>query len=538
MSRPAVFLDRDGTLLVHYDYLTDPDQVALMPATAAALRLLGAQGFLLVVVTNQSAVARGMLTEEKLADIHDRMKKLLAEQGAYVDKIYYCPYHPDAPVAAYRQDSELRKPKPGMLLRAAAELDIDLSRSWMIGDDDRDIEAGRAAGVLTIMLDTPGASRLVRRKGAAADYRAVNLKEAANQIVRFERQRLRQQNEQPLSATPETYQDDRTDIAEGAETARIELPLTSEFLANLSDPAAPAEQAPQQPPAPDEQNAADAVPPSSLQAPALETAVEIPFEQLFESPDTAAPQPEAKAAVEIPSMTQQPKTPFSETSETLSFAPEPSAQLQDEDQAKQDALQREADDSKRIDSVSLPKETHAAIEAARLLEKNLTDNGGTMTKDKPRRVPPSVQAETPPLRIWPLPEETSSLADRVSAKKARLTAQAADERSGRHKKKQKQKHKHADAGYERHGKEPGSNQELLRQILRELRAMNREQGFHEFSAMKLFAAVMQLVVLLLLILAFSERAEAEPNWPSVHAYLLTGILFQILTLMLLVMRRS
>ncbi len=184
MSNRAVFLDRDGTIIEPYDYLTDLRQVQLMSAAPAAMRLLRDRGFLLVMITNQSAVARGMLTEKKLLEIHDHLKQLLAEKGAYLDQMYYCPYHPEGAVERYRRDSELRKPAPGMLLLAARELDIDLAQSWVVGDDDRDIEAGRSAGCRTILLENRG-SPLVRRGAAQPDFQAVNLKEAANLIVRY-----------------------------------------------------------------------------------------------------------------------------------------------------------------------------------------------------------------------------------------------------------------------------------------------------------------------------------------------------------------
>jgi len=184
MSNRAVFLDRDGTIIEPYDYLTDLSQVQLMPTAPAALRLLQDRGFLLVMITNQSAVARGMLTEKKLLEIHDHLKQMLAEKGAYLDQMYYCPYHPEGAVERYRRDSELRKPAPGMLLLAARELDIDLAQSWVVGDDDRDIEAGRSAGCRTILLENRG-SPLVQRGAAQPDFQAVNLKEAANLIVRY-----------------------------------------------------------------------------------------------------------------------------------------------------------------------------------------------------------------------------------------------------------------------------------------------------------------------------------------------------------------
>ena len=109
MSNRVVFVDRDGTLIEHYDYLTDPGQVKLLATTSSALRLLKEHGFRVVMITNQSAVARGMLTEKKLAEIHDRLKTLLGRQGAFLDQIYYCPYHPEGAVEKYRRDSETHR---------------------------------------------------------------------------------------------------------------------------------------------------------------------------------------------------------------------------------------------------------------------------------------------------------------------------------------------------------------------------------------------------------------------------------------------
>ncbi len=182
MSQRAVFLDRDGTLIEHYDYLTDESQVKLMPRVAHALRLLRDHGFKLVVITNQSAVARGMITEKKLAVIHARLEALLTEQGAYLDAIYYCPFHPEGVVDKYRKESDMRKPAPGMLKLAAEALQLDLKQSWMVGDDDRDIKAGNAAGCRTILLQHRG-SALVQRGSGGEDFKALNLQEAANLII-------------------------------------------------------------------------------------------------------------------------------------------------------------------------------------------------------------------------------------------------------------------------------------------------------------------------------------------------------------------
>ena len=191
MSDKAIFLDRDETLIEDPGYINHPDQVKLLDGIAEALIELKALGYKLIVVTNQSAVARGIVTEKVLGEIHSRLKQLLAEKDAFLDGIYYCPYHPDGVVPKYRQESDCRKPNPGMLLKAADEMDIDLSQSWCIGNSIRDVEAGQRAGCKTILVDMPShqkqynSSVLLRAK--TADYKAINIKEAVNIIKKHHR---------------------------------------------------------------------------------------------------------------------------------------------------------------------------------------------------------------------------------------------------------------------------------------------------------------------------------------------------------------
>ncbi|KPK36543.1 MAG: hypothetical protein AMJ65_16050, partial [Phycisphaerae bacterium SG8_4] len=149
MSDKAVFLDRDDTLIEDPGYIDNPDQVKLLDGAAEALIELKNLGYKLVVVTNQSAVARGIITEKVLAEIHERMRQLLAEKNAYLDEIYYCPYHPEGVVPKYRKESNYRKPNPGMLLEAADDMNIDLGDSWCIGNSSSDVEAGSHAGCKT-----------------------------------------------------------------------------------------------------------------------------------------------------------------------------------------------------------------------------------------------------------------------------------------------------------------------------------------------------------------------------------------------------
>jgi D-glycero-D-manno-heptose 1,7-bisphosphate phosphatase len=158
MKRPAVFFDRDNTLIVSDGYLGDPDKVVLMDGAADAIARARQLGFATVIVSNQSGVARGMFEEDAVHAVNERLDEMLRDQNehAIIDRHEFCPYHPEATVERYRQDSDLRKPKAGMILRAADALALDLERSWLVGDAPRDIEAGKAAGCRTILFTPPG----------------------------------------------------------------------------------------------------------------------------------------------------------------------------------------------------------------------------------------------------------------------------------------------------------------------------------------------------------------------------------------------
>ena len=150
--RRAAFLDRDGTIIHDADYLATPDEVVLLPGAARAVRMLNAAGVLVVVITNQSAIARGIITEEALETIHDRLRSDLAAEGAHLDDIRFCPHLADGVVTRYARACDCRKPEPGMILRAARQHVIDLASSVAVGDAERDVEAGRRAGCRTVFL--------------------------------------------------------------------------------------------------------------------------------------------------------------------------------------------------------------------------------------------------------------------------------------------------------------------------------------------------------------------------------------------------
>ena len=155
-KQKAVFLDRDGTINKYVGFLRDIDEFELLDGAADAIKKINASGYLAIVVTNQPVIARGEVSFEELERIHNKMETLLGKEGAYLDAIYFCPHHPHKGYEGERPelkfDCDCRKPKPGMLLNAARDFNIDLSQSWMIGDGENDIKAGQNAGCQTALI--------------------------------------------------------------------------------------------------------------------------------------------------------------------------------------------------------------------------------------------------------------------------------------------------------------------------------------------------------------------------------------------------
>ena len=178
--QPAIFLDRDNTLIANDGDLGDPELVRLIDGVSTGLRTLRESGYNLVVVTNQAGVARGKFTEEGVDAVHQRIAMMVDEQAGsdgLIDRFYYCPYHPEATVSEYKRDHPWRKPHPGMILQAARDMDIDLGQSWMVGDQERDVQAGRAAGCRTVLVtrDAEMAQRVQPTEVAASFPDAVRL---------------------------------------------------------------------------------------------------------------------------------------------------------------------------------------------------------------------------------------------------------------------------------------------------------------------------------------------------------------------------
>lgn len=175
----AIFFDRDGTLNKYVGFLRNTDEFELVSGAAEAVKLINASGCLAIVATNQPVIARGEVTFDELAEIHNKMETLLGHEGAYLDGIYFCPHHPhkgyEGEVPELKIECECRKPKAGMLLKAAEDFNIDLSQSWMIGDGENDILAGKAAGCRTA---------LVGNESFGQDITAETLTEAVKLILK------------------------------------------------------------------------------------------------------------------------------------------------------------------------------------------------------------------------------------------------------------------------------------------------------------------------------------------------------------------
>jgi D-glycero-D-manno-heptose 1,7-bisphosphate phosphatase len=179
----AVFLDKDGTLVENVPYCADPDRIRLGPGALDGLALLRRAGYELVVVSNQSGVARGLFPEAALAPLAAKLKRILLDAGIPLRGFLYCPHHPDAVVERYRLRCACRKPAPGLLLRAAAMYGLELRASWMVGDILDDVEAGQRASCRTVLLDVGGETEWRPGPGRQPHHVAGDLWEAARLIA-------------------------------------------------------------------------------------------------------------------------------------------------------------------------------------------------------------------------------------------------------------------------------------------------------------------------------------------------------------------
>lgn len=173
-KQKAVFLDRDGVINKYVGFLRNIDDFELLDGVSKAIRKINESGYLAIVVTNQPVIARGEVSFAELAEIHNKMETLLGEDGAYLDAIYFCPHHPDkgfdGEIPELKFDCDCRKPKPGMLIKAAKKFNIDLTKSWMVGDSDSDIMAGKNAGCSTVLIGESDENMCASNLLEAVDY--------------------------------------------------------------------------------------------------------------------------------------------------------------------------------------------------------------------------------------------------------------------------------------------------------------------------------------------------------------------------------
>jgi D-glycero-D-manno-heptose 1,7-bisphosphate phosphatase len=187
MSRAAVFLDRDGTIIAERGYLVRREHLEIFPGTGDALRLLTRAGFATVVITNQSAIARGLIDEPFLHRLHQTIDTRLGSSGGAIERYYYCPHFPDARVERYRQRCHCRKPAPGMIEQACRDMNLDPARSVMVGDRWLDVACGRAAGTRALLVRSGHGSSeadIAPPEGVRADAILNNLMEAVGWILR------------------------------------------------------------------------------------------------------------------------------------------------------------------------------------------------------------------------------------------------------------------------------------------------------------------------------------------------------------------
>lgn len=182
-KRPAVFLDRDGTLNQEVNYLHRIEDFTWIPGAPEAVHRLNEAGFLVIVITNQAGIARGFYTEDDVKRLHEHMQRALAEVGAHIDAFYYSPYHPEGTVEPYRRDSSCRKPGTALFEEAAREWPVDLRKSFVVGDKESDIQAGQALGLPTILVETGYGATV--RSTTRADYVDPDIDAAVSRIMRL-----------------------------------------------------------------------------------------------------------------------------------------------------------------------------------------------------------------------------------------------------------------------------------------------------------------------------------------------------------------
>ena len=186
----AIFLDKDGTLIPDIPYNVDPEKITLSESAVEGLINLQSHGYKLIIISNQAGVARGYFTEDKLLAVANKMAELFAQNGLTLDGFYYCPHHPDGAVVGYNISCDCRKPAAGMLFKAAADHQINLAKSWMIGDILNDTEAGNRAGCKTVIIDNGNETEWMQGPYRTPTLICKTINEAAERLLIIEKYEL------------------------------------------------------------------------------------------------------------------------------------------------------------------------------------------------------------------------------------------------------------------------------------------------------------------------------------------------------------
>jgi len=181
--KKAIFLDKDGTLIPDVPYNVDSEKISLSPNTIDGLLALQEAGFMLIIISNQSGIAKGYFDHDALLQVNDKIQSLLLDNGLRLTGFYYCPHHPESNIPAYNIDCSCRKPKPGLFHEAAFDHQIDLSQSWMIGDILHDIEAGHRAGCRAILINNGNETEWALTQARIPDVMVDDINEAARHIL-------------------------------------------------------------------------------------------------------------------------------------------------------------------------------------------------------------------------------------------------------------------------------------------------------------------------------------------------------------------
>ena len=504
MKRPAVFFDRDNTLIANDGYLGDPGGVVLIEGAAQAVARARRLGFAVVTVSNQSGVARGMFTEQAVHSVNARMDELLSDQdaAARIDRHEFCPFHPDAYLERYRQESSLRKPKPGMILQAADRLDLDLPASWLIGDAARDIEAGKAAGCRTILFRDPAINpspEAARSSDEEPDFVVNSLHHAIDIIERHTMNPTAIETD-PTASTAEPDRSEPPTTAPPQETGAAASEVVRQETGGAASEVVRYEPAPSHPAGPE----------SATTEPAPPT---LPARDVGQGLTTSATHaatvattiagPTGDGPGSTPASTAQPATSAGTSESVGAGAP------------AQDRTTPE------VASESAPAGPPRKMTFAERVR------AGTFQPARPGTVPAPALVEKP--RKAPLIPAERSPADAGAAPNPAAAPIAASDAPS---------DPHTSPSPAVRATEPLSLQEqvepLLREILEELRLIREHRPSSDFSVTKLLSGLMQVLVLPVLFFAYLHRQSP----PELLAMLVFAVFLQALTLTLLVMGRQ